>query len=269
MNRKMWIETRSFKSLSILLPTLNETFSFTQTLDIILNTCDAADIEEFIAIVCERTSKESLMSIDGARVKTEAAGIPLIVLWQTLPFAGGAVRDGIDAARGSHILMMAPDLETDPYLASEFIRMARQYPSDMVTASRWLRKSAFVGYSKVKLICNRIFQKLFSIIYKTRLTDMTFGYRCAPANLLQAIAWEEVKHPFFLETLLKPLRLGVKIHEIPTVWKAREEGESQNSFWETFKYFGIAFRARFEPHSRLLKEVGHEKTDRRRDCHNF
>jgi glycosyltransferase involved in cell wall biosynthesis len=259
----MWDETSSFKSLSILLPTLNETFSFTRTIDIILDVCDAADIEEFIVIVCERTLKESLISIDAAKVKTEAAGIPLIVLRQTLPFAGGAVRDGIDAARGSHILMMAPDLETDPYLASEFIRMAKQYPNDMITASRWLRKGAFVGYGKVKLICNRIFQRVFSLIYKTRLTDMTFGYRCTPTSLFKAIAWEEVKHPFFLETILKPLLLGVKVHEIPTVWKARGEGESQNSFWKNFQYFGIAFRARFEPHSSLLKKSDeeHEKID--------
>jgi hypothetical protein len=95
---------------------------------------------------------------------------------------------------------------------------------------------------------------MFSLLYWTPLTDMTFGYRCAPTKLFQSIAWEELKHPFFIETLVKPLRLGVRVHEIPTVWKAREEGESQNSFWETFKYFRPAWKTRFMAKSKILKE---------------
>ena len=51
-----------FNSVSILLPTLNETFSFIETVKIILEECDKKDLHEFIAIVCERTEKESLKS---------------------------------------------------------------------------------------------------------------------------------------------------------------------------------------------------------------
>jgi hypothetical protein len=244
---------RTFQSLSILLPTLNETFSFTRTIDIILSECALSDIRELIAIVCERTLPESLAAIEASKAKCEAAGVPLRMIWQKLSHAGGAVRDGISAAEGSHILMMSPDLETDPHLIPEFIRQAKFYPEDMITASRWLQKNSFTGYSRVKLACNFIFQKIFPFIYGTKLTDMTFGYRCAPARLLQAIRWEETGHPFFLETVLKPLRLGVRVHEIPAEWKAREEGESQNSFWATFKYFKIAFKVRFERRVAMVK----------------
>ena len=246
----------AFQSLSILLPTLNETFSFTRTVDIILSECDLSDIRELIAIVCERTLPESLVAIEASKAKCEASGIPLRIIRQELPRAGGAVRDGISAAEGSHILMMSPDLETDPRLVPKFIRRAKLCPEDMITASRWLQKNSFMGYSRVKLICNFIFQKTFSFIYGAELTDMTFGYRCAPARLLQAIAWEETGHPFFLETVLKPLRLGVRVHEIPAEWKAREEGESQNSFWATFKYFKIAFKVRFERRVAILRLRG-------------
>ena len=86
------------------------------------------------------------------------------------------------------------------------------------------------------------------------LTDITFGYRLAPTELLQNINWEEVKHPFFLETALKPIRLGVTIHEIPVLWESRVEGESQNSFWATFKYLKIAFKVRIESKSAMLKK---------------
>lgn len=242
-----------FRNVSILLPTLNETFSFIQTVQIILDECDTRDIKEFIAIVCERTKKESLEAIEEAKDISEAAGIPLRIVWQVLPYAGGAVRDGIMSARGSHILMMAPDLETDPHAVKDFIEMAKKYPKDMVTASRWLRKGSFKGYSRVKYVLNFLFQKIFSIFYLTDLTDMTFGYRLGPAKLFRVINWEEVRHPFFLETALKPLMLGVRIHEIPSSWFARQEGESQNSLLATFKYLRIAIKVRFEGKEQIIR----------------
>lgn len=244
-----------FINVSILLPTLNETFSFQKTIEIILSECDTKDIFEFIAIVCDRTNRESLDTIKRTQAMTDAAGIPLHILYQTLPYAGGAVRDGMMAAKGSHILMMAPDLETDPHSVKDFIRMAKEYPRDMITASRWLKKGSFQGYSKVKYILNYFFQRIFSWFYGTRLTDITFGYRLAPTKLFQSIKWEETKHPFFLETALKPIRLGVVIHEIPSNWAARQEGESQNSLIQTFKYLKIACKVKFEKKEHILKSI--------------
>lgn len=243
-----------FRNVSILLPTLNETFSFIQTVRTVLDECDGNDICEFIAIICDRTKKESLGAIREAEKISAKEKIPLRIIRQTLPFAGGAVRDGIDAAKGSHVLLMAPDLETDPHSVKDLIREGRKYPDDMITASRWLRKGSFEGYDRKKLIFNFFFQKIFSVVYGVKLTDLTFAYRLAPTRFMQSIAWEEVRHPFFLETALKPIRLGMTVHEIPSAWKARQEGESQNSFIQTFRYLKIAIKVRFERKSRMLKE---------------
>ncbi len=243
---------KEFESVSILLPTLNETFSFKRTIRIIVNECDLDDICEFIAIVCDRTTKESIESIEEMKTYTEKMGIPLVILYQTLPFAGGAVQDGMKIARGSHTLMMAPDLETDPHTVRRMIRAAKKYPGDMITASRWKRKNSFEGYSKIKYVLNYIFQKFFSFFYGVRLTDITFGFRLAPTELFQSIKWEEYKHPFFLETALKPIKLKVRIREIATTWKAREEGDSQNSLLQTFKYLKIAFKVKFEKKDDIL-----------------
>ena len=65
----------NFQSVTILLPTLNETFSFIKTVEIILEECDHKDIKEFIAIVCDRTLKESLEAIEKGKAMAEEAGI--------------------------------------------------------------------------------------------------------------------------------------------------------------------------------------------------
>jgi len=243
-----------FESVSILLPTLNETFSFRQTVEIIIAECEKNDICELIAIVCERTLPESLQVIQETKDYCASLGYKLDVLYQHTPYAGGAVRDGMDYASGSHTIMMAPDLETDPHTVKDLIESAKQYPNDVTTASRWLKKGNFEGYNKLKYCLNFLFQKVFTFIYGVRLTDITFGYRIAPSALFQAIRWEEEKHPFFLETALKPIRLGVVFHEIPSMWAARQEGESQNSLIQTFKYLRIAFKVRFENKKHMIKE---------------
>ena len=209
---------------------------------------------EFIAIVCDRTTKDCLEAINKSKQLSEKCGVPFTILWQKRPYAGGAVQDGIDIARGSHTLMMAPDLETDPHLVCEFIRMAQKFPDDIATASRWIKGGNFEGYSRIKLILNYIFQKSFAIFYGVKLTDITFGYRIFPTKLAQSIVWEELKHPFFLETALKPIRLKVPFHEIPAKWEVRQEGDSQNSLLQTFKYLRIAFKARFESRNHILKK---------------
>jgi glycosyltransferase involved in cell wall biosynthesis len=174
---------------------------------------------------------------------------------QRLPFLGGALREAFDLARGSHVILMASDLETDPRLVKTMIETQKRDPAGIVTTSRWIHGGSFQGYSRIKLLLNWIFQRCFSALYNTSLTDMTYAYRIMPTRLVQAIRWEELRHPFLLETIVKPLRLGISVTEIPAAWRARMEGESQNTFMRNFAYFRIGVRTRLALKSSLLRSV--------------
>jgi hypothetical protein len=147
---------------------------------------------------------------------------------------------------------MGSDLETNPNEVPALIAAVRKNPSAVVSTSRWISGGGFHGYSRTKLICNWIFQRFFSLLYLTRLSDMTFGFRILPAELVRAIQWEELRHPFNLECIVKPLRLGVPVSEIPTTWNARIEGDSQNPIFRNFEYFRIGFKVRFASKKSLL-----------------
>lgn len=239
-----------FESASIILPVINETTSLRQTADIILRDVKRATIKELVIVVCKKTTPESLAAVDQMRQELEEL---VVVLHQQLPFLGGAMREAFAAARGSHVLMMASDLETDPNDVRRLLAEAEKHPAAIITASRWQGRGNFQGYSKVKLACNWLFQRFFSLLYATDLTDMTFAYRVFPTRLVQAIRWEELRHPFLFETLVKPLRLGVEVIEVPSVWRARVEGESQNTFFRNFAYFKTGLRARFVSREAILK----------------
>jgi len=242
-------QTEQFLSATVVLPVVNETHSLEETAQTIL--ADVPDqLRELLIVTCDRTTDQSNHTI--AQLRNRWPDL-VVVHRQKLPFLGGAMREAFDRARGSHVIMMASDLETDPRVVKTLIAGAVADPSAIITASRWRAGGSFQGYSRVKLLCNWIFQQMFALLYGTRLTDMTYAFRIFPTRLVQAIAWEELRHPFLFESLVKPLRLGIPVVEVPAIWKARDEGESQNSFFRNFAYFRTGVKTRFASRRWLLK----------------
>lgn len=243
-----------YRNVTILLPTMDETYSLEKTVEIIAATVDKRHIAEIILLLCDRTTEKTRGTAQAIaeRYKEE---FPVFIHDQQLPFVGGAIREGFQLAKGSHVIMMSSDLETDPYLVQVLIAYAERNPASIITASRWTLGGGFKGYNKLKLVCNMIFEKVIALLFFTRLSDLTYAYRIFPTGVMQKIKWEELKHPFFLETALKPLRLGVKFIEIPALWEARTEGVSQNTFLANFKYFKTAWHNRFIKKRKILMQI--------------
>ncbi len=242
---------REFRSLSVLLPVVTETESLAETIRILRADC-AQDLEEFILLVCARTTGPSL-----ALCQHLAAADPsrIRVHFQGLPFLGGAFREGFELARGTHIVMMASDLETDPRTVLRMVQEAKQYPASVIVASRWLTQGSFKGYGAFRLALNFTFQKIFAVLYGARLTDLTFGLKIFPAPMVNAILWEELGHPFCMEALLKPLRLGFTAREVPTAWRPRTDGVSQHPFCRNFAFAWAGLRIRLSPPARFTKDI--------------
>jgi hypothetical protein len=239
-----------FTGLTVILPVVTETTSLDQTVRSLYETNDS-DIRELLVVTCDRTRPESqrrceaIADVFGDRVRVHKQG---------LPYLGGAMREAFDLATSSHVVMMSTDLETDPAVVPEMVSIAKQDPNCIVTASRWADGGGFTGYGRLRVGLNWTFPRVTSKLYHTELTDATFGFRLFPTAVVQAIDWDGLRHELLLETALKPLRLGVTIREIPTLWRVRDDGESQNSLAIQARYVGTLIRTRFLPASRLLKQ---------------
>lgn len=240
-----------YEAVSIILPTLKETDSFVQAVTMILEMNNPKDIAEFIAVVCERTNPESFMCIEKAREISEAAGVPLKLLYQTRPYFGGAIRDGFDAAKGSHVCMVTPDLDTAPDKLPNMIALAKKYPGDIIIGARWKNGGGFENYNPVKKVWNYLSQKFLDVLYFSSLSDFTWGNQLTPTILARAINHREVKHPINIERVVIPLRLGIKFHEVPAVCHM-PDGESVNPFTANFAYLRPAFYWRFKAKDKLV-----------------
>jgi glycosyltransferase involved in cell wall biosynthesis len=234
-------------SVSIIMPVMDETVSLRETVDIVMNENRPEDIHEIICVVSKFTKPGSL------RVCEELAVAYPKLVWtrqQVKPYLGGALQDAFAWSTGSHILLMASDLETDPHAAKALIDEART-GCDIVATTRWKKDGGFAGYNPVKLMANWLFQKTIGLLYRTNLTDLTFGYRIWRTETLRGHQWQELRHPFLLECLLRPLLRGASSKEISVKWKARKEGESHNPFWRNFLYFRIALKLRWQAKNQL------------------
>jgi glycosyltransferase involved in cell wall biosynthesis len=240
--------------VSVILPVVDETESLRETVRILLAE-NAADLTQILIVMGKITKPEAR-----AAAEALAAAHPGLIFTkdQVNPYLGGAMQDAFGWAEGTHVLMMASDLETNPHDVKHILAAARE-GWDIVTTTRWRGEKggaeAFEGYNPVKFVANWVFQTAFGMLYGTQLSDLTYGFRVFKIEWLKKIRWEELRHPLLLETMLKPLRLGARVKEIPTTWKARVEGESHNPFWRNFLYFRIAWKTRFRPESELRKET--------------
>lgn len=238
------------KKLSIVMPVLNETWSLEQTVDVLMQENREAIKEIILVIHPKKTLATSLQSIE----KVHKAYPEVISIHdQEKPYVGGAFQKGFELVTGEFTLMMACDLETDPRLVKEMLIKMQDPTIDVVAASRWLPGGSFSGYSFKKKLMNYVFQQIFSTLYLTHLTDMTYAFRMTKTSIIKSIKWTCLNHEIFFETLLKPLRLKCHIIEIPSQWTPRQEGESQIRMHYFIKYFYIGFMLRFLPVKRWLK----------------
>jgi hypothetical protein len=234
----MTLSHPAFNKVTLLVPTVDEVSSLEKTCEISLNKVKPEDLDRILILVGKPTTPATR-----AKAAELAAKYPCIsVIEQSIPYLGGALQAGIAATKSSHLVIMSSDLETDPSDLDQLVAAGKQHPDYIIATSRWIENKSIQGYNPIKLVCNWLFQRIMAGMFKTKLTDWTFGYRLMPTSCVSNINWQEQRHAFNLECLLVPLSRGVQAIEIPTHWVPRQEGKSQNSFFLNFIYFRTAFK---------------------------
>lgn len=239
-----------FKGVSIVTGAVTETSSLRRTVDYILEKCDHSDLTEIIIGYPDRATPECV-----AVIKELEAMPSEVKIWsfvQKRPKLG-FLTEAFDAAKGSHIITVDSDMALDLSLIPQMIEKAKKEPGTIFSASRWLGKSSFDGYNKFKKVLNYCSQKFLAVLYQSKLTDFTIPFQIVPAQLLKSINFEETNFAIFIEMVLKPLRLGCEIKELPTDCHSRTDGESSNSFAQLPSYLRTALHVRFMPKEKILK----------------
>lgn len=236
-------------TIDIFLPVIDETFSIEKTISEIEKKSSKYTRKYLITISRTKTTSKSLKKINFLKKKYKNK---IKVIYQKKPFLGGALMTAIKHIKSSHFVLMASDLETNPSFFYKLRKKSQKYENNIFVASRWIGKKNFKGYNLLKLFLNKIFQKFFSLIFNTSLTDLTFGYRIYPSKIIKNLNLIELKHPILFESIIIPIKLGVKVSEIKCSWKSRKEGKSHNPFLNNFLYVKAGIRILFSNNRNLI-----------------
>ena len=238
------------QKFEVFLPVIDETFSLKKTINIIEKE-SSSFVSRYLIVLSKTKSKSKSIKIS-YRLKLKYKN-KIKIIYQKENFIGGAIKIVIEYIKSSHFILMASDLETNPYDVKNLIAKSMKNPDKIIVANRWIKNKSFKGYNFIKLILNKIFQIFFSTLFNVKLSDLTFAYRVYPSKIIKKLILKETKHPILLETALIPIKLGIEFVEIPSKWRSRKEGNTNNNFFMNFVYILTAFRILFSSKKKLIK----------------
>lgn len=164
---------------------------------------------------------------------------------------GDALAAGFAACSGDIIVSMDADGSTD---AAEIPRFVQELldGADYVKGSRYLRQGGSADLTRLRSWGNRVLGRLVNVLYRTRYTDLCYGYnafwrRCLPMVRPECDGFE-------VETLMniRAATTGLVVREVPSYERRRVHGHSKlNTFADGWRVLSTILaerrRRRAEP----------------------
>lgn len=142
---------------------------------------------------------------------------------------GRALSDGMRKATGKYVLLMDCDFtHILPELRDMFDKAAAG--ADVVLGSRFSRESVLINYPIQKILCNRAFHILASLLFHRRIRDFTNNFKLMRREVVENLDLEAAWFAANAETGLKPLLMGYRVEPSPISWINRTPDMGQSSF---------------------------------------
>ena len=245
---------KGFQGLSVILPTVNETTSLKETVAAIFSSCDIADLHEIILATADFATPACRAVCKQIRDEN-VSSVPIRIYVQTGSFKN-AISDLTAMLSGSHFIYQPTDLEEDPRLLADVIKLAKQYPDAIISGSRILSKRGFSVFSPVRRMMYQSWRLLFSALYGKGVTDSTLLYRCMPSAYAKKIKLTANSYAVSYELFLKLYRLGLPVVEFPVDMGKRVEGTSATRIIsDGLRYLCVLFSVRFTSADNFLRRA--------------
>ncbi len=198
--------------LSILLPVRNEGIN----LKIMLKILRAAlEIPHEVLVICDDPADTSIPVV--ASMQGQYVNLRLV----HNRFGRGvtnAIRAGVEAALGEHVLIFAAD-EIGPVLAIEDMLALAAEGCDFVSCTRYAHGGRRLGGSFIGQILSRIANRLFHVLSGCVLTDATTGIKLLRRSVFSQLQLESrpVGWAVAFEMSMKAQLAGLKLGEVPII----------------------------------------------------
>ena len=147
---------------------------------------------------------------------------------------GSALIRGFNAAKGAIIISMDADLSHRPEELKLLIS-GIESGYDICVGSRFMSGGGSADMPPFRIFGNKLFVTMVNLLYGSRYTDMCYGYRSFTRSALKKIKLREMGFGIETEININARKARLKILEVPSFEKKREEGEGKlRSFRDGF-----------------------------------
>jgi glycosyltransferase involved in cell wall biosynthesis len=210
--------------LSIVLPCLNEARTLARCIGKAKGFLERSGVHGEI-IVADNGST------DGSREIAEKAGARVIEV--SRPGYGSALRGGIDAAKGTYIVMGDADDSYDFSDLMPFVAALRA-GSDLVMGNRFrggIRPGAMPWLHRY--VGNPVLTAIGNLFFRSPIHDFHCGLRAFRAEAIRSLQLRTTGMEFATEMVVRAILHGLKITEVPTV--LRPDGRDRKPHLRTWR----------------------------------
>ncbi|MYB65173.1 glycosyltransferase family 2 protein [Candidatus Poribacteria bacterium] len=236
--------------VSVIIPAYNEE----QTIRQVLESVQSLPFEKQIIVVNDGSTDKTYTILQKYADEFEIT----LVNCEKNSGKGFAIRSGIPYVKGKIVVIQDADMELSPSDIVELVRPLKTETAKVVYGSRFLngRQNA----SLQNYIANRILAIYTNILYGSKITDESTGYKAFSSDVIRKLNLTCEGFEFCPEVTAKLLRAGFDIHEVPVSYFPRTKKEGKKlRFWSDGIFAAwTLLKYRFTTQSKLFKETTEE-----------
>lgn len=206
--------------LSILMPVFNERATVGAAIDALLET--ELPVEGFELIVVDDGSSDGTAQLLRDRSLPEQV---TLLAHERNQGKGAALRTALERARGTWTTVFDADLEYDPASLATVLRPLLEGNAQAVFGTRAF--DAHSAYSFWYVVGNKAVTFVANLLYNCWLSDIMTCHKAMRTDLLRSLALREDGFAVEPEIAARLLRGGVRIYEVPIVYRARSREEGK------------------------------------------
>ena len=215
--RTRWPQTPAKVGVSLVIPAMNEALNIGWVLRRL-----PEEIDEVILVDGN--------SVDDTVAVSRAVCPDIRVVGQERPGKGAALRAGFAAARGDVIVMIDADRSMDPQEIKRFLALIEE-GYDLVKGSRFMGDGGTTDMERVRRYGNAALRGLANSLYRTRFTDLCYGFMAFRREHLETLALRGDGFEIETEIVVRAVKSGLRVGEVASFEQPRGYGVSNLHTW--------------------------------------
>ena len=238
------IEFPRIESLSVIIPTYNESQNILDMLRAISNNLPSSVESEIVVVDDNSPDGTAHIAEEYAKNSNKTRLSVKVIHRPSKQGLSSAILAGIESAKGETIIVMDSDFSHPPETIQKMLDELQNPQCDIVVASRYVKGGSVIGWPFKRRLISKSATKIAQHGLGIKIKDPMSGFFAFKRYIIKSIKFDAIGYKMLLELLVKTK--GTIVKEIPYSFTNRKLGSSKldlsvgldyvRSFWKLYRY---------------------------------